>query len=306
MDERKKRRKEYRIWKRGYYHLCTDGLGDGSLFYDEGEYVNAVNSISLLDLKYPVKVHFYEVMRSHLHLILSGRGTYCVDSFDYLKERAGRRLRKDGRPSLPPDYDFKLIPIESEDQMRDNIIYVALNAPKVMDILPGGYLWGSAQMFYSDLPRLFETVRAGDLSDRELERIFGTHLPIPPERLILPSLGMVMPQSFVDPSVFYKVFPTAKEYFIRLVKDHEAYARIAGQVGEDVAFSLEEAVDIVRQELDRLNLSLDRLSTEDRCNLAVQLNRKYQLKADLLSPALLLPVHIIAQKLYAERPKKRR
>ena len=306
MDKRMKRRKEYRTWKKGYYHLCTDGLKEGSLFYDEGDYVNAVNSISLLDLKYPVKVHFYEVMRSHLHLIMSGRGTHCVDSFDYLKARVGGRLRKDGRPPLPSDYDFRLIPIENEDQMRDNIVYVAQNAPKVMDILPGGYLWGSAQMFYSDLPRLFETVRAGDLSDRELERLFGTHLPIPPDRLILPGLGMVMPQSFVDPGVFYKVFPTAKEYLIPLVKDYEAYTRIATLVGEDVDFSLAEALDIVRQELNKSNLSLDRLSADDRCNLAVQLYKKYQLKAEILSPALLVPEHILAQKLYAVRPKKKR
>ena len=306
MDKRMKRRKEYRTWKKGYYHLCTDGLKEGSLFYDEGEYVNAVNTISLLDLKYPVKVHFYEVMRSHLHLIVSGLGTYCVDSFDYLKDRIGGRLRKDGKPPLPSDYDFRLYPIENEEHMRDNIIYIAQNAPKVMEILPGGYLWGSALMFYSDLSRLFETVRAGDLSDRELERMFGTHLAIPPDRLILPRLGMVMPQSFVDPGVFYKVFPTAKEYLIRLAKDYDAYCRIAAQVGEDVDFSLVEALDIVKQELNMRNLSLDKLSAEDRCNLAVELNRKYQLKADVLSPALLVPEHIIAQKLYAVRPKKKR
>ena len=306
MDERKKRRKEYRSWKKGYYHLCTNGWKDGWLFHDEGEYVNAVNSISLLDLKYPVKVHFYEVMRSHLHLIMSGLGTHCVDSFDYLKERVGGRLRKDGRPPLPSDYDFRLVPIENEDQMRDNLVYVAMNAPKVMDILPGGYLWGSAMMVYSDLPRLFETVRAGDLSDRELERIFGTHLPIPPDRLIHPGLGMVLPQSFVDIGVFYKMFPKAKEYLIPLVKDYEAYTRVARQLGEDVVFSLEEALDIVKLELDKLNLSLDKMSADDRCRFAVELNRKYQLKADVLSSALLVPEHIIAQKLYAERPKKKR
>jgi hypothetical protein len=306
MDERRKRRKEYRSWKKGYYHLCTDGWKGGLLFHDEGEYVNAVNSISLLDLKYPVKVHFYEVMRSHLHLIVSGLGTHCVDSFDYLKERVGRRLRKDGRPPLPSDYDFRLIPIENEDQMRDNLVYVAMNAPKVMDILPGGYLWGSALMVYSDLSRLFETVRAGDLSDRELERMFGTHLPIPPDRLIHSGLGMVLPQSFVDIGVFYKLFPKAKEFLIALVKDYEAYIRVARQIGEDVDFSLEEALDIVKLELDKLNLSLDKMSAEQKCRLAVELNRKYQLKADVLSSALLVPERIIAQKLYAERPKNKR
>lgn len=306
MDERKKRRKEYRTWKKGYYHLCTDGWAQGLLFHDEGEYVNAVNSISLLDLKYPVKVHFYEVMRNHLHLIMSGRGSNCVDSFDYLKERIGRRLRKDGRPPLPPDYDFRLIPIEDEEQMRDNIVYVAQNASKVMDILPGGYLWGSALLFYSDLPRWFKTVRAGELSARALERMFGTHLAIPSDRLILPDFGMVMPQSFVDTGIFYKLFPTAKDYLIRLVKDYEAYTRIAVQVGEEVLFSLEEALDIVKFELNRSNMTLDSMGADSRCNFAVQLHNKYKVPPGLLSSVLCVPEHIIAQKLYAERPRKRR
>ena len=306
MDERMKRRKEYRTWKKGYYHLCTDGWKDGLLFHDEGEYVNAVNSISLLDLKYPVKVHYYEVMRGHLHLIMSGKGTHCVDAFDYLKMRVGRRLQKDGRPPLPRDYDFRLIPIENEEHMRDNLVYIAMNAPKVMEIMPGGYLWGSALMFYSDLPRLFETVRAGDLSGRALERILGTHLDIPPDRLIQPALGMVLPQSFVDADVFYKVFPTAREYLIKLVKDYEAYTRIATQVGEEVEFSMEEALDIVRQELNRANLSLDRMDSDSRCRFAVQMNRKYQLKAKHLSLALLVPERVLAQKLYAERTRAKR
>ena len=304
MDKRMKKRKAYRTWKKGYYHLCTDGWKDQALFHDEGEYVNAVNSISLLDLLFPVKVHFYEVMRSHLHLIMSGRGTHCVDSFDYLKMRIGRRLRKDGKPPLPPDYDFRLIPIGSEEQMRENIVYVAKNAPKVMDILPGGYLWGSAQIVFSDLPRLFESVRAGDLSHRALVRMLGTHLDIPPERLIHPGLGMVLPGSFVDLSVFHKVFPSAKEYLIRLVKDYEAYVRVAAQVGEELEFSLEEALDIVRQELDKSNLSIDGMNSDDRCRFAVQMNKKYMFKADILSKALLLPERIVAQALYANRTRR--
>ncbi len=298
------KRKEYRTWKKGYYHLCTDGWKDGWLFHDDGEYVNAVNSISLLDLRYPVKVHFYEVMRTHLHLILSGRGTHCVDAFDYLKRRVGERLRKDGRPPLPSKYDFRLIPIENEDQMRDNLVYVAKNAPNVMDILPGGYLWGSALMAYSDLPRLFETVRAGELSKRALGKMLGTHMDIPSERLIQPALGMVLPQSFVDMSVFHRVFPSAKEYLIRLVKDYEAYTHIAAQVGEEAEFSMDEALDIVRQELDRANLSVDRMSAHERCRFAVQMSRKYRINADVLSKALLVPERIIAQAVYAHRPRR--
>ena len=121
MNERMKRRAEYRTWKKGYYHLCTDG-GRGILCHDDKEFVHAVNVISVLDQKFPVKVHAYKVMRSHVHLLLSGLGTHCVDAFDYLKYRLSRKLRQDGHPPLPKDYDFKLVPIEDEEQMRRNIV----------------------------------------------------------------------------------------------------------------------------------------------------------------------------------------
>ena len=185
MDKRQKRRAEYKSWKKGYYHLCTDGK-KGTICHDEAEYVYLVNTISLLDLMFPVKVHFYEVMRSHVHLLLSGRGGDCVAVFDYVRSRINKRLVTDGHPPLPADYDFKLIPVVDEDQMRNNGIYIARNASEVLNILPGRYLFGSSMAFYSDLPRLFETVRAGDLSVRTLRKLFQTHVSIPPDRLIHP------------------------------------------------------------------------------------------------------------------------
>ena len=180
MDKRQKRRAEYKSWKKGYYHLCTDGK-KGAICHDEAEYVYLVNTISLLDLLFPVKVHSYEVMRSHLHLLLSGRGKDCVAVFDYARSRINKRLVEDGYPPLPKDYDFKLVPVENEDQMRNNSVYIARNASEVLNIRPGGYLFGSSMALYSDVPRLFNAVRAGDLSVRTLKKMFQTHVSIPPD-----------------------------------------------------------------------------------------------------------------------------
>lgn len=300
MDKRQKRRAEYKSWKKGYYHLCTDGK-KGTICHDEAEYVYLVNTISLLDLLFPVKVHFYEVMRSHLHLLLSGRGAHCVAVFDYVRSRINKRLVEDGHPPLPDNYDFKLIPVEDEDQMRSNGIYIARNASEVLNIRPGGYLFGSSIAFYTDVSRLFETVRAGDLSVRTLRKIFRTHVSIPPDRLIHPGLGMVLPQSFVDMGVLYKVFPTAKEFETRLVKDYESFIEIADQVGEEITFSVEEAKDIVRQELMKEGRGLSDLSNDDRCALAVRLNKKYRLDAVTLSQSVFIPVRIIFQALKSKK-----
>lgn len=263
--------------------------------------MNAVNAISILDLLFPVRIHSYEVMRSHLHLLLSGMGADCVAVFDFLRMRIAKRLQEDGRPSLPKDYGFRLVPVVDEDQMRNNYIYIGRNASEVINIRPGTYLWGSSFLFYSELPRLMESVRAGDLSVHELRRMFRTHRPIPPDRPIHPGLGMALPQGFVDTRVFYKVFPTATEFGTKLVKDYESFVEIADEVGEEVHFSLEEALDIVDQEMKRAGQQLDNLSRDERCRLAVQFHRKYRLDAVTLSKVLLLPVQIVAQTLQSKR-----
>ena len=302
MNERMKRRAKYRTWKKGYYHLCTDGKR-GVICHDEAEFAHAVNVISLLDQKYPVKVHSYKVMRSHVHLLLSGRGTDCVDAFDYLKYRLSRKLKEGGHKPLPRDYDFKLVPIEDEEQMRRNVVYLARNAFEVQAVLPGCYLWGASMIFYSQLPILFETVRAGDLSARQLWEIFGTRIPIPPDRLIHLPTKMVLPQSFVDTRVFYRSFPTARQYQTALVKDFEGYVMVADQVGETVSFTQEEVEMIIEQTLktDYQGVSPDQLTTDERFRLASALQKKYRLTVDQLAAGLLLPAKMVAQALNSKQ-----
>ena len=296
MDKRQKRRAEYKTWKKGYYHLCTDGK-KGIICHTEAEYVYLVNTISLLNLLFPVTIHVYEVMRSHLHLLISGRGAACVAAFDYIKRRINKRLREDGYPPLPADYDFRLIPIEDENQMRNNAIYMARNASQVMNIRPGSYLFGSTMILYADASRLFETVRAGDLSVRTLRKMFNTVLSIPPERPIHPGLGMALPQGFVDMGVLYKIFPSATEFETRLVKDYEAFVEIADKVGEEIAFTVEEARNMVDMELMKAGRLLANLSSEERCQLAIDLNRRFRLDALTLSKVLFIPARVISQAL---------
>lgn len=302
MNERMKRRTKYRTWKKGYYHLCTDGK-KSILCHDDAEYTNLVNVIAVLPLKYPVKIHSYEVMRSHSHLLLSGRGKDCVDAFDYLKYRASRRLREDGHPPLPRDYDFRLIPIEDEDQMRKHIVYVARNSFEVQEVVPGGYLWGSSMIYYSRVPDLFETVRAGDLSARRLWEILGTRIPVPDDYLIHLPTGMVLPQSYVDTKVFYKVFPTARQYQAALVKDFEGYVMVADALGESVDFTPAEAEMIIEQVLTRdyQGVSPTKLTTDERFRLAADLQKKYRLSMDQLAAGLSLPVRLVAQALRSKQ-----
>ena len=115
---------------------------------------------------------------------------------------------------------------------------------------------------------------------------------------------MALPQGFVDFDVLYKVFPTAKEYETRLVKDYEAFVEIADQVGEEIVFSLEEARDIVDMELLKSGRSLSSLSADEKCELAVLLNRRFRLDALTLSRVIFLPARVISQALRSKRYNK--
>ncbi|MBO6028329.1 MAG: hypothetical protein J6P75_03880 [Bacteroidales bacterium] len=302
MNERMKRRAEYRTWEKGYYHLCTDG-GKGILCHDDKEFAHAVNVIAVLDQKLPEKVHAYKVMRTHVHLLLSGLGTHCVDAFDYLKYRLSRKLRQDGHPPLPKDYDFKLVPVENEEQMRRNIVYIARNLFEVQDVVPGGSLWGSSRIHYSQVPRLIESVRAEDLSARRLWDLLGTRIPIPPDRLIHLPTGMVLPESFVDTKVFYRVFPTARQYLNALVKDFEGYVMVADKLGETVSFTNEEVDAIIEQTLnkDYQGVTPEKLTADEQFRLAASLQKKFRLSVDQLAAGLHLPVRTLAQALRSKQ-----
>ena len=117
-------------------------------------------------------------------------------------------------------------------------------------------------------------------------------------------MGMALPQSFVDMGVLYKLFPTAKEYETRLVKDYETFVEIADQIGEEIAFSVEEAKDIVKQELMLVGQKLSELSNDERCSLAVRLNKKYRLDALTLSQSVFIPAHVISQALRSKKYNK--
>lgn len=114
---------------------------------------------------------------------------------------------------------------------------------------------------------------------------------------------MVLPQSFVDWKVFYKVFPTARQYQTALVKDFEGYVMVADQLGEDVRFTQEETEWIIEQTLrnDYQGVSPGKLTTDERFRLAATLQKKYRLTVEQLAEGLCLPVRTLAQALRSKQ-----
>ena len=294
---RRKERDEYRSWPNGYYHLSTDGWKEGRLFHNKGQYAYGMIVLGLLTLLFEVKIYSFSLMPNHVHIILSGTGGAILKAFDHIRKKISARQIKDGFPPIPEDYWFKLVPIEDEEQMRRNFIYVDRNPHEKQICVPAGYPWGSNSLHFSLYGTLIKGRRADTFSKRELIKLARTEKPIPSDWEFHPELGL-LPASFVDNRLFYKLFKSPKEYESRLVKDYEAFVQVARTLEEELDYSLEDYTVIVNQQLGGRRLY--QLSPDEKGKLVVQLAKRYDMNAEQIAPALKMSLHLVQQFLHAK------
>ena len=296
MTKKEKQRVQYRSWKKSYYHLSTDGWKDGHLFHTPSQYAYGMTLIGLLTLRFDIRVYAFSLMRNHLHMLVSGTGSACVEAFDYLKRKINARLVKDGFPLLPDDYWFKLVPIDSQEQMKNDMIYIDRNAYEIQSCVPSGYIWSSSYLHFSQVGKMLFSREAGTISKREMERLTGSRTPIPPHWQFHPEYGL-LPSSFIDNSLFLRLFPNPKDYETSLVKDYESFVRVAASLGETVSFSQNEVKDIVRQILNAQfsGRPINRLSHDEKAKIVLILNSQYKMPAEQIGETLSLPEFLVRQ-----------
>lgn len=244
MEKKKRLRNEYRALPKGYYHFCTDGWQEGRLFNRESQYVSAMTSLALMTIKYNIVIYGFVLMPNHVHILLSGTGEECLNAFYLLIHRCARRLRLDGYPPLPDSYWFKLIPVESQESFRSHLLYIARNPYEKGLSNPGGYLWGSDYLIYSDWSNLIHGMRQDEYRRNQLIKLLDCIEYPHNDWKIHPRLG-ILARNFVKLELTYRLFPTAKSYMTRLVKDYETFVHISNQLEEEPTLSETEVKDII-------------------------------------------------------------
>lgn len=262
--------------------------------------------MGLVTLFTDVTIYAFVLMPNHIHIILSGTGPQCLKVFSYLKRKISSRLKSDGYPPLPKDYGFKLIPIESMEQMRNNIIYVIRNPYEKLWSVPGGYPWGTGMYYFSLAGQLLKGRPVEEMSERELFQLAGTRKKLPPHWQIHPVFGL-LPAGFINMKLINKLFPSPKDYETHLIKDYESYVTVADEIGETPDYSLQEGWNIVNQLLDGKPLS--QLNADEKGQLAVRLNQ-FKMTPILISQLLGMPEYLVKQFInsrdYGRQPQTRR
>lgn len=293
---RRQEREEYRAKGNGYYHFCTDGLKEGLIFNNAAEFAFGMCLMGLLWLKFSIRIYAFELMPNHIHIILSGTGENCLMAFDYLKRKLSARLLRDGYPPLPDDYWFKLVRLENQEELKNEILYILRNPLEKGFSIVGGYIWGTEWIYYSRFPKALEGTLAGKMSKRSLSKLFASEEDIPEHWRINPYLGL-LPDSFVDTSVVRELFPSPKDLQTALVKDYEVYFQIANRLGELAEFSKSEVAGIVTQTLQKRfgGRDLRALSEQEKGKMAIILHREFGLNSYQISTSIFVREKVIRQ-----------
>lgn len=288
MTKRQKRYAQYKTYPHGWYHLVTDKTK--WLFHTPAEFVSGMNTIALCALLYPVRIVRFELMGNHIHIVLEGTGAACLKVFFYIRKRLG------------VDLDFKLIPIENNEQLINTLLYVDRNPYETdLNVLPGGYPWGTGGLGFRKLPP--GGVRADTLSKAYLRRILCSEVEVPGNFLVDTELGMILPISYVDTAFFERVFGTASFYLTRFVKAIETFLHLADQAGEELHVSPAEVASLIEDQL-RENYGGNRfryLHAWEKEKLVQTLANQYRIPPATLAECLGLPVYLVGQMIRSKR-----
>lgn len=291
-----KEREAYRALGNGYYHLCTDGLKGGSIFNNVAQYAFGMILLGLICIKFSIRIYVFTLMPNHIHIILSGTGANCLQSFDFLKRRLSARLKKDGFNPLPEDYWFKLYEIENEERMKDEILYVLRNPLEKGLGIVGCYVWSSGWLYHSGMSEVIDGATYGNVSTREIRKLAGGDEIIPENWRFHPYLGL-HPGCFVDTSLVLRLFPEAKDLQTGLVRDYEVFFQIASRMGEVIEFNKTEMESIVSQTLQKRfqGQNLKTMSEEDKGKLAIILNHEFGFTSYQISTTIFIKERIVRQ-----------
>ena len=112
-----------------FWHLYTNGQTMQNIFCSKEDFKIGiiVLAISLIMCK-SIKLLAFELMNNHIHLILSGPKEDCLKLFDIFHKRLRLIFSKLGRAIDWDSFKADILPIDTLDSLRNEIIYTHRNA----------------------------------------------------------------------------------------------------------------------------------------------------------------------------------
>ena len=307
-------RKEYLTYEKWYYHLVFDSIGDKNLLNNRTQCVNAMNAVAVGQFISGVSIIQFDWMRNHGHFVLRGDGRQCCHFFDYNRSRLNSALIKEGYTSIPEDWFFRLIRLDTLDRLVNAVSYSARNSYDARnDILPSGYLWSSNYLIFSEISLLLEYETISGIGPVKARRLLGSRVELPGDYKIC-KLGYVLPESYLMMSPGGKItkaqslYKDSKDYAYKMFRDYNTYRHTAMDMGESwspTGGDLNTLIDSLLSFGYGVS-KVEELSKDQLYELATKLTTVYGIGSEEVALRLKASSSMISRMAYSYSKKNRR
>ena len=262
-----------------FYHLCTPGEGNFTLFEDELDFCFMMNLVALCSEQEPgINVLTFEIMGNHLHLIGEGNTEAALNGFANLRKRLFRFYQSTGRVKNLDAFQPSVFPIGDLSFLRNAIAYVNRNGYLVHpEYTPFSYPWGAGRYFFNPDARERFDQYYGDLSTKQKRQLFYSHTVHLPQGFLVVD-HYISPACYCDLSLAEKLFRDAHHYHSLVSRSVEGYQDIAKLLGDSM-FCTDDELFLITRQLSKDKYGISRpeaLPSEGKRELARTLHFDYK------------------------------
>ena len=193
-----------------------------------------------LHLSKGVRALTFELMTNHVHLILAGHRENCVKAFDLFAVRLKMAFPKRQRAIDWSQFKMDILPIESLQSLRNEIIYANRNAYVANPAYtPYSYLWGGGCAYFCPWIEFLNTSLLGELPILDQRALLHTkNIASLADLREVNSMPFI--PSFCDVKLGESMFRDARSYFNSLTRNSEAFSLIAARLKDSIFLTDEE------------------------------------------------------------------
>lgn len=224
-----------------YWHVYTDGTKMQNIFCCNEDFQAGMWCLAAsLHLCKDVKALTFELMTNHVHLILSGQRDDCIKTFDLFAARLKMAFPKRERSIDWSQFKMDILPIESLQALRNEIIYVNRNAFVANPAYtPDSYPWGGGCTYFCPWLKHLATTPLGKLPILTQRTLLHTK-NIAPFADLRGISSMPFIPSFCNIKLGESIFRDARSYFNSLTRNAEAFSQIATRLKDSIFLTDEE------------------------------------------------------------------
>lgn len=259
-----------------YWHVYTDGTMMQNIFCNEEEFKTGMWCIAAsIHMSKGVRALTFELMANHVHLIIAGQRENCLKAFDLFAARLRQAFPKRQRTIDWSKFKMDILPIESLQALRNEIIYANRNAFVANPAYtPDSYPWGGGCAYFCPWLKHLTTTPLGELPILTQRAWLHTKKIAPFADLrVIDSMPFI--PSFCDINLGESMFRDARLKDSIFLTDEELYSVICSHISKEYSvkapsqLSAQQKIDTARHMHFSYNASNRQLKRMLRLDLAV-------------------------------------